>query len=148
MTPETVQAYRLTLPWSRPPLTGNDRDGHWAPRHRSAAEIRRSVAWLAKTARIPAADHLTVGLAWAPGDRRKRDSDNLWPTLKVSCDALARGRKDFTGLDLVVDDDPAHMTKLAPVIIPPPASPGMWLVVMLGRHSPQEFEEFLHGNAD
>lgn len=119
----------LKLPWTRPPLTANQRHS-WPERARLTKEIRETVAWLAKAARIPAGEHLTVKLVWAPGDRRNRDEDNAWPTLKACCDALARGpRRDLVGLDLVPDDSPGYMTKLTPVILPPPEPMGMWLEV-------------------
>lgn len=140
MTPETVQAYRLTLPWSRPPLSLNSRM-HWSAKHRATAEIRRTVGWLAKAAKIPAVEHCTVQLVWAPGDRRKRETDNLVATQKPCVDSLIDA-------GVVLDDDPQHVTMLMPVLQPPPAGHGMWFIVMIGRHSPQDFEEFLYGNPD
>lgn len=47
------------------------------------------------------------------------------------CDALARGRADWVGLDLVPDDTPAWMDKAAPRILPPPEPAGMWLDLTL-----------------
>lgn len=73
--------YRLTLPWPRPPLSANQRH-HWAVRQQLTRDIRTTTAWLAKQARIPAAEHITVTLVWAPGDLRRRDADNAVPTLK------------------------------------------------------------------
>jgi crossover junction endodeoxyribonuclease RusA len=122
------QTYVLVLPWTRPPITANQRL-HWSVRSRLTGEIRSTVAWLARAAKIPSGRHLTVELVWAPGDRRRRDADNPWPTLKACCDALARGRADLIGLDLVPDDTPEYMEKLPPRIVPPPHAPGMWLMV-------------------
>lgn len=119
---------RIVLPFERPPaaLVGNSR-AHWRRRSADTRLVRETVAVLAGKLRHekPAA-HITVALTWAPGDRRRRDADNLWPMLKSCCDALARGRKDWAGLDLVPDDTPQWMDKRAPVIAPPPAK-GMWL---------------------
>jgi crossover junction endodeoxyribonuclease RusA len=122
--------HRIDLPWPRPPagLEGNARV-HWRTEHKAKAMVRQTVTLLARAARIPHADHLTVQLVWAPGDNRRRDADNLWPLLKICCDCLARGpRRDWVGLELVPDDTPKWMTKLAPHIEPPPAR-GMWLHV-------------------
>jgi crossover junction endodeoxyribonuclease RusA len=123
---------RLTLPYHRMPaaLHGNARHGHWASRHKDTRMVRSDIVNLAKAAGLhqlprPIA-HITVALIWAPGDRRRRDEDNLFPLLKAVCDALARNRKDLIGLDLVPDDVPQWMTKPTPVIAPPPAK-GMWL---------------------
>lgn len=134
MTPHLVTV-RLTLPYDRPPkaLAGNTRV-HWRKRSKDTNQVRTDVLTVARQAALHLAApirHITVQLTWAPGDRRRRDSDNLWPLLKVACDALARGpRKDWVGLELVPDDTPEHMTKLAPVIEPPPAK-GMWLDLTL-----------------
>lgn len=122
---------RLHLPYEAPPkpLNANWR-GHWSARARATAQVRADVTALAKQAglhRLGNVEHVTVQLVWAPGDNRRRDSDNLYPLFKVGCDALARGRAGLVGLDLVPDDDPVHMTKCAPVILPSPASKGMWL---------------------
>ncbi len=121
--------YRLVLPWTRPPLTANQRLHHHEEA-RLKRETRETVAWLATTAKIPAGNHITAQLVWAPGDHKKRDEDNLYPTFKVCCDALAKGpRKDLVGLDLVPDDSPEWFTKKAPRIEPPPHPSGMWLVI-------------------
>lgn len=136
----TRRTYRLTLPWTRPPaaLTGNARIGHWGARSQASREVRSSVAWLARKARIPRSRHLTVELVWAPGDRRRRDADNLSLLLKACCDGLARGPRKpslraapWVGLDLVPDDTPRWMRKLPPRIATPDETPerGLWLIV-------------------
>lgn len=124
--------YRIDLPYQRPPagLTGNTRV-HWRDKAAHTAMVRRDVATLARAAGIPRADRLKVELFWSPGDRRRRDEDNLAPLLKVVCDALSRGRKDWTGLELVPDDTHRFMDKPMPRILTPEESPvrGMWLTV-------------------
>jgi crossover junction endodeoxyribonuclease RusA len=123
MTDETdaESVYRLTLPWARPPLTENLRL-HWRIKAQFTADIRTTVAWLARAARIPPSTHCSVRLIWAPGDFRRRDHDNLSPTYKAACDGIVDA--------LVVRDDvPALMTKHMPEIVPPPSPVGMWLEV-------------------
>lgn len=126
---------RLQLPYDRPPtaLRGNSR-AHWRRRSEDTRQVRADVLRLAQAAGLHRLDrpveHVTVTLTWAPGDRRRRDADNLWPLLKACCDALARGRSDWVGLDLVPDDTPTWMEKRAPQIEPPPAV-GMWLDVVV-----------------
>lgn len=122
MTTGATTTYRLELPWYRPPLTANQRL-HWSVRARKTREMRHAAAWLAKAHRIPPG-HLTVGLEWAPGDRRRRDGgENLAPTLKPLIDGLALDAA------LVPDDTPQHVERLMPVILPPPHPPGLWLTV-------------------
>jgi crossover junction endodeoxyribonuclease RusA len=92
--------------------------------------VRGDVTTLAKAAGLHRLgrriEHITVTLVWAPGDRRRRDEDNLYGLVKVAADALARGpRKDWVGLELVPDDTAEFMQKTC-LIAPPPAK-GMWL---------------------
>ncbi|HJR04384.1 MAG TPA: hypothetical protein VKA83_22270 [Methylomirabilota bacterium] len=129
-----IGRYRLELPYTRVPagLSANSRgQAHWG-KSTATKRVRADVTRLATEAGIPECDHLTVQLDWAPGDRRKRDEDNLALLLKVCCDALARGaRKDWVGLDLVPDDTRRYMTKHMPRILTPDETPerGMWLTV-------------------
>lgn len=119
----------LPLPYREPPgpLRGNTR-AHWADKAHWTARVRRDVTYLARAAGLRPCAHLTVGLIWAPGDRARRDEDNLTPLLKVCADALARGRADWTGLQIVPDDTPQWMTKLMPAIVSPPLH-GLWLLI-------------------
>lgn len=114
-----------------PPLNANDRM-HPMVRSKRTRLIRERVYTAARNAGIPQARHLAVTLHYAPGDNRRRDADNLWPTLKAACDALARGkRRDWVGLELVPDDTPEHMTKHTPVIHPGRGERRLWLEVQI-----------------
>ena len=122
-------------PASKPcePLNANWRL-HWTSYNERVGAIRHGVVSAARQAGIPKARHLTVGLHYRPGDNRRRDADNLWPTLKACCDALARGpRRDWVGLELVPDDTPQYMTKHAPVIHTGPGPRRLWLTVEVTR---------------
>jgi crossover junction endodeoxyribonuclease RusA len=126
--------YPLRLPYEAPPkpLTGNYRSRNYKAKAAATRQLRQYVKLLAQAAylhRIQGIQHVTVELVWAPGDNRRRDADNLWPMLKVAADGLARGRRDWVGLDLVPDDTPQYMEKKAPRIDPPPAEKGMLLHV-------------------
>ena len=131
-----VEVPMIPQPWGRPPLpplTANDRL-HFMVRSSRTRLIREEVTQAAKAAGIPVCEHLTVRLHYAPGDNRRRDEDNLYPTFKAACDALARGpRRDWVGLELVPDDTAEHMTKLAPVIHPGPGIRRLWLTVEVTR---------------
>ena len=131
----TAVVYTLNVPMIHsksgpvPPLTANARLHHMVRAQRTRM-IRQRVHDAARAAGIPKATHLTVTLHYAPGDNRRRDADNLVPTLKAACDALARGkRRDWVGLELVPDDTPDHMTKNMPVIHPGPGERRLWLEV-------------------
>lgn len=130
----------LALPYPKPPdsLWGNSRS-HWRARSRDTSRVRTDVTMVARSAGLHRwcdgrVKHVTAGLTWAPGDRRVRDDDNLFPMAKVCFDAIARRRSDLIGLDLVPDDSPAYMEKLAPRILPPPHEKGMWLTLSVTFH--------------
>lgn len=98
----------LVFPWQRPPLSANDRM-HWATKARTTRMIRDLAAISARKAEIPAVEHVNVRLVWVVSDRRRRDTDNTYPTFKAMCDGLVDA-------GIVPDDTPEYMTKLAPVI--------------------------------
>lgn len=135
--PEQAEVYEIDVPMIQergglklvPPLTANQRLHHMAEAKRKRL-IREGVMLAARAAKIPKAEHLIVQLHYRPGDNRKRDEDNLWPTAKAAFDALARGpRRDWVGLELVPDDTARYMTKLGPIIHPGPGKRRLWLTV-------------------
>jgi hypothetical protein len=135
MTAALTAQYRLNLPYDSIPkgLSGNSRGRSWRPKAASTQMVRADVTTLARAAglhRVQGVEHVTVELVWAPGDHRRRDEDNLYPLLKVGCDALARGRKDWVGIDLVPDDTSVFMAKSCR-IAPPPEPKGMRLDLTL-----------------
>lgn len=103
-------SWKITLIWPTPPLTANQRL-HWAQRARTTRTIREAVAWGARGAGIPALRRCSVELHYVPADNRRRDADNLMPTLKVCCDGLVDA-------GVVPDDTPSYMDKVMPVIHP------------------------------
>lgn len=139
---------RLRLPYPRPPrgLAGNARV-HWSVKARDTRQVRSDVVNLAKAAGLHRyqpgeVEHVTLQLVWAPGDRRRRDEDNLNPLVKVVADALARGpRADWVGLDVVPDDTPEYMTRHRPLILAPPAPAGMWVDLRLRFTDPDDEDQ-------
>lgn len=89
-TPTTTpQHWLIPLPWKKPPLTANQRLHH-TQRAALTAEVRRIIWVLAHNHHLPrGAQHARVGLHYFAPDRRRRDEDNLVPTLKACCDGLA-----------------------------------------------------------
>jgi len=75
----------IPLPWSKPPLTGNDR-GHtrFSRFTRVKAEAETAIRDAATRPIIGA----NITLHYRVPDRRRRDADNLAPTLKAVQDAL------------------------------------------------------------
>lgn len=101
-------------------LTGNARTAHWSQRSKAVAEVIEAVGWLARAAKLTTCSHLTVQLAWAPGDNRRADAPNLATLQKPCVDSLVR-------LGIVPDDTAEWVTELMPRIDRPPAPAGLWL---------------------
>lgn len=118
--------WTLRLPWTKPPLSLNDR-GHWRARAETIATARQYVALHAARQGIVADGPVAVRLIYHPRDRRRRDEDNLVATLKALCDGLVDG-------GVVPDDTPEYMRKEMPVIAAPdPKDPRLLLVVETGE---------------
>jgi Holliday junction resolvase RusA-like endonuclease len=121
--PEATQGreWVLTLPYLAPPLTLNQRM-HWAPRNRITQEIKQAVYVLAHGVNLPQdLERVTVTLHWRPATNRKRDNDNLAPTLKAAIDGLV-------WYGLVQDDNTDHLTSAT--VIDPTGKPGRVYVIV------------------
>lgn len=96
----------LHFDWRRPPLTENQRH-HW----RKKAQLTKDVRLVAKlaAARIPHFARIEVELTWVVKDFRRRDDDNITPTMKALCDGLVDA-------DVVDDDTNTYMVKRMPQI--------------------------------
>ncbi|AAN12622.1 RusA-like Holliday junction resolvase [Mycobacterium phage Che9c] len=111
--------FRIDLPWSRPPLTANQRM-HWAAKARKTREVRTAAALLARDA--PRTDRLVATLHYQPRQQRRRDNHNLWPTVKALVDGLVDA-------GVVPDDDTEHVSTPEPVIHPAAGTSALWLVL-------------------
>lgn len=96
----------LTFDWPRPPLNANQRL-HWAQKSKLTRDIRNMTA--IRAFHMDAAERITVQLTWVVTDKRRRDSDNIYPTFKAMCDGLVDA-------GIVPDDTPEYMDKRAPLI--------------------------------
>jgi crossover junction endodeoxyribonuclease RusA len=78
----------IPLPWSKPPLTGNRTRGNPYARANEVkvAKVEARLAISSNSTRPMAGAEIT--LHFRPKDRRRRDADGLFPTLKVCQDAL------------------------------------------------------------
>lgn len=110
---------RIDLPWPKPPLTGNRTRGNpYARANEVAVAKGEALRAVAGTEPVVGAD---VALHFRPGDRRRRDADGMFPTLKVCQDALV--------LEGVLPDDSwVHVPSATCHIHPPTSEPAaMWL---------------------
>lgn len=121
----------IPLSFTRPPLSLNQRD-HWAKNAKAKREIRDEVFYRCMAAKIRRpARHVTVEFHWRPADRRRRDTDNVQPTVKSCCDALGPRSGTSAGYGLVPDDTPEFMARPEPIIHEPQgrANAACWLVL-------------------
>jgi crossover junction endodeoxyribonuclease RusA len=126
VNPKTGKVVKHRPVWDT--LRANSRP-HWSARHKRTKEVIDAVTRIATAAGLRPCSFLDVALVWAPGSNVNADEDNLFPLLKVCCDALARGpRRDLPGLHLVPDDTSRYMRKV-PRIDWPPVPGGLWLEV-------------------
>lgn len=118
----TPREWCLDLPMTAP-LSMNDRQ-HYMVKHRAVAKVRKAAEKLAWIAQIPALEHFTVELHYAPRDARRRDPENLFATLKPVVDGIVDA-------GVAPDDNPDFYTTTVPVIDPPThARTGrMWAIV-------------------
>jgi crossover junction endodeoxyribonuclease RusA len=100
----TPNRWELVLPWTKPPMSLNDRMDRWT-KARWTKTLRQTAWALAKQAKIPPLhEGCQVGLVYQPPDRRRRDEDNLFATLKPLADGLVDA-------GVVADDTPDLMRK-------------------------------------
>jgi crossover junction endodeoxyribonuclease RusA len=97
----------LHLPYTVPPLTENQRF-HWRKKARIVKETRQLAFLMARG--IPALGRCEVHLIWYVSTKRRRDEDNIVPTLKALCDGLVDA-------GIVVDDTREFMLKPMPEIV-------------------------------
>lgn len=115
-----MSSWTVRLPYQRPPLSLNDRM-HWAAKARLTKEIRSYVREFC-TYRVPTLERAHITLHWVPRDRRRRDTDNPFPTLKAAID----GVKDA---GIVPDDDARHVTSSVEIDDPDPLDPHIFITI-------------------
>lgn len=121
----------LPLGLTRPPLTANERTHHMAKAPK-AKRLRALARDLAESHGVPAMARCSVALVWLVTDGRKRDEDNVVPTLKHLCDGLVDA-------GVVPDDVPAYMDKAMPIIAraEKKEQAGMYLIVWPAEGTPE-----------
>jgi hypothetical protein len=93
--------YRIPF-YDKPPLNLNGRM-HWAQERRIKTDLRAVGHALAVYHRIPRGlEHVNITLVYVPTVNRRRDEDNMMPTLKPLVDGLV----DY---GLVPDDTHQHV---------------------------------------
>lgn len=94
--------------WERPPITSNRQPRNHYAKARIVKQIRGKTLDLVQ--HFPALQKIRVHVTWWVNDKRKRDTDNLHPTLKPIYDGIVDA-------GIVPDDTPEFMDKPQPQII-------------------------------
>lgn len=110
----------VRLPWTKPPLSLNDRR-HWTAHAREVSAVRHAArVYLKRAGFDPRGQRVKIQLGWTPATRRRADTDNAMATLKVIADAAV-------DIGLVPDDVPLWMAKPEPIITAPSKDPHLWI---------------------
>ncbi|MFT4288154.1 hypothetical protein [Nocardioides sp.] len=110
-----LASYFVPLPWSTPPLSQNDRGG-WQGRHDAIADTIHEARWVIRAAKLPRIDRAEVTIHYWIPDNRRRDGDNLAPTLKACLDALVQEH-------VLTDDSWRHVPYSGHAMHPPTPTP-------------------------
>lgn len=117
-----TDAIRIPLPWSRPPLSQNDRDERNKGGARKIATAKAEARMAIRSARITPIVGAVITLHYRVADYRRRDADNLAAVLKVCQDALVLE-------EILPRDDWVHVPRSGQEIHPPiPGEPSaLWI---------------------
>lgn len=110
----------IPLPWTKPPLSQNDRQHHHVKAKAVAAALTEARLAI-RAARVKAMVGANITLHYRVADKRRRDADNLAVVLKVVQDALvAEG--------VICDDSWVCVPHSGQTIHPPNGEPAaMWV---------------------
>jgi crossover junction endodeoxyribonuclease RusA len=108
--PQQLAQYEIVLPYDKPPLSLNQRL-HWAVKAKLVKEVRTTTERLAQQLEIPPLEAVEITLIYTPKTARKRDTDNLFATLKPAVDGLVDA-------GVIADDNTEIVTKLSVLIAP------------------------------
>lgn len=101
MTPRT---FTLEMPAGERLLSLNDRV-HWSKRARVTRDLRTTAGWLAKAAKIPPLDRVSIVAEYQPPRNGRRDPDNLMPAVKAAIDGCVNAK-------IIPDDSSVHVTSV------------------------------------
>lgn len=99
-----TRSWQIELPDS-PMISPNSRT-HWSKRSECAQVWRTAARLLARQARIPTLERVTIGLDHWPKDRRRRDPDRNSLVIKWCIDGLVDA-------SVIADDDAAHVAEVS-----------------------------------
>ena len=109
----TLETITIDLPYEKPPLNANQRL-HWAEEARLKRKLRGDMGWLMKSVRyaiepLQEGQKLRIQLVYTPASNRRRDTLNLYATLKPLVDGIVDS-------GIIPDDTPDYVETPEPII--------------------------------
>lgn len=104
-----MNEWTLLFAHRSPPISLNSRQNRWA-RARLTRDLRAEARYRANN--IPPLTLADVTLEWVVVDKRRRDEDNMFATLKPLADGLVDA-------GIVPDDTPEYMLKACRIVLVP-----------------------------
>jgi hypothetical protein len=82
-----MNTWTVELPAGIPLLNANRRQ-YWAAKAKLTRALREAALVCARRDHVPALDRAHIVVEYRPGDRRRRDVHNLYPSAKAAVDGL------------------------------------------------------------
>lgn len=100
------RTFRLEMPAGMELLSLNDRL-HWGTKNRRGQDLRKAMWALAKRARIPVLERVSITVEYQPPPlARRRDADNFSPSAKYMIDGLVDA-------NVLPDDNARHVSRVS-----------------------------------
>lgn len=93
--------YTVALPAGLQLINANERL-HWRVKNTRTQAIADAANIMARNAKIPALDRVTITVVYHPAAKRRLDPHNWYPTIKAAIDGLVRA-------GVLPDDDHTHL---------------------------------------
>lgn len=121
----------IPLPWLAPPLTGNRTRGNPYARAKEVETAKADAIAAVLAARIRPVARAEITLHFRPATWHRRDADGMFPTLKVTQDALVAAGA------LIHDDSMRYVPAATCRIHPPNGEPAsMWVELTEPEEAP------------
>lgn len=104
-----MRHFSIAFPPGTELLSANGRE-HWSKRGKVTASLRQQACEIARLKRIPELEQVRIRVLYYPGDRRRRDPGNLYPSAKAAIDGLVDAK--------VIKDDNYKIVKSLTMEIP------------------------------
>lgn len=131
--PAQARTWRIELPASQELLTSNTL-GNWGKRHRIGTPIKNAVITLARKAKIPHLDRISIVVEFQPPTGRSRvvlEAHNLGPSAKPAIDGL-------TQAGVITDDSDKYVAEVT--FRSGPKHPGGRIVLIITELLPTDEE--------